>query len=83
MSEIEATKERIAFISRLLQWNIACLFLVASGTIGLLVSKPETLDARTFNVLFYAGWGLSALLVIIAAGLIVWALSNIKHLENL
>lgn len=83
MSKSEATKERIAFISRLLQWNIGCLFLVASGTLGLLVSKPQTLDARTYNVLFYGGCGLTAVLVIIAAGLIVWALRNIKHLENL
>lgn len=83
MSKSEATKERIAFISRLLQWTIGCLFLVAGGTISLLVGKPETLDARTFSVLLYAGCGLTAVLVIIAAGLIAWALHNINHLENL
>jgi len=83
MPKIEATKERIAFISRLLQWVIGCLFLVGSGTVSLLVSRPETLDARTFHLLLYAGCGLSAALVIIAAGLIVWALRNINHLENL
>lgn len=83
MSKSEATKERIAFISRLLQWTIGCLFLVAGGTLGLLVSRPETLDARTYHVLLYGGCGLTAVLVITAAGLIVWALRNINHLEKL
>jgi len=83
MPEIEAAKERIAFISRLLQWVIGCLFLVAGGTVSLLVGRPETLDARTFSVLFYGGCGLSAVFVIIAASLIVWALRNINHLETL
>jgi len=83
MPEIEATKERIAFISRLLQWVIGCLFLVASGTVGLLVSRPETLDEHTFDVLFYGGCGLSVVLVIITAFLIVLTLRNINHLEKL
>jgi len=35
------------------------------------------------SVLFYGGCGLSAVFVIIAASLIVWALRNINHLETL
>lgn len=45
MTKSEATKARIALISRLLQWDLGTLVVVASGTIGLLVSRPETLDA--------------------------------------
>jgi len=83
MTKREATKARIALISRLLQWNIGTLIVVASGTIGLLVSKPETLDMRTFNISLYGGWALSALLLGIGGGLLVWALREIKKLEDL
>lgn len=83
MTKREATKARIALISRLLQWDLGGLFLVVSGTLGLLVSKPETLDMRTFNVLFYGGWALSVALIVSAAGLLLWALRNISKLEDL
>lgn len=83
MTKREATKARIALITRLLQWNIGTLIAVASGTLGLLVSKPETLDTRTFNVLFYGGWALSVVFIVSAAGLLLWALRNINKLEDL
>lgn len=83
MTKSEATKARIALISRLLQWDIGTLIVVASGTIGLLINKPEALDTRTLNVLLYGGGALSALLLGIGAGLLVWALREIKKLEDL
>lgn len=83
MTKSEATKARIALISRLLQWDLGTLVVVASGTIGLLVSRPETLDMRAFNILLYGGWALSALLLGIGGGLLVWALREIKKLEDL
>lgn len=83
MTKREATKVRIALIIRLLQWDICTLIVVAGGTISLLVNRPETLDTRTLNVLLYGGGVLSALLVGIGAGLLVWALREIKKLEDL
>lgn len=57
MTKSEATKARIALISRLLQWDLGTLIVVASGTIGLLVSRPETLDMRAFNIFTLRGMG--------------------------
>jgi len=83
MTKREATKARIALITRLLQWDIGTLIVVASGTISLLVNRPKTLDTGTLNVLLYGGGALSALLLVIGAGLLVWALREIKKLEDL
>jgi len=37
----------------------------------------------TLNILLYGGWALSALLLGIGGGLLVWALREIKKLEDL
>jgi len=46
MTKSEATKARIALISRLLQWNIGTLIVVASGTIGYLSASRKHLTCE-------------------------------------
>jgi len=46
MTKSEATKARIALISRLLQWALGTLIVVASGTIGYLSASRKHLTCE-------------------------------------